>query len=385
MIRAASADSYGPFLMRRTPTILISCGEASGDMHAAKLVTELFKKFPDANVIALGGEHVAKAGAVLLYDIGDYAIIGFSGVVTKFPRLVRLEHGLKKALDDGVDLFIPVDYPGMNLRLAAHAKKRGIPVLYYISPQVWAWGPGRVRKLSETVDRMAVVLPFEEEFFQSRGIPTEFVGHPLVEDHRLPEPIDQSARSGVGLLPGSRTSEVRRILPVLLSAAEKIRETDPGVGFSVGRSPFVSRRIYEKIVSRHSVDVDIEAKTHDVMAGSRLLLVASGTATLEGALCETPLLIVYRMSVLNYFIASRLVKIRNVGLVNIILGEEICPEFIQGGAQPHMIAEAAVRLLNSAREREHMLGRFRGLRAMLTAGGGCRRVATLSEQLLSHS
>lgn len=371
--------------MRLKPTILISCGEASGDMHAAKLVAELYNKYPEANVIALGGEHVARSGAELLYDIGDYAIIGFSGIVTKFPRLVRLERGLKKALNNGVDLFIPVDYPGMNLRLAAHAKRRGIPVLYYISPQVWAWGTGRIRRLSENVDYMAVILPFEESFFRERGIPAEFVGHPLVEDHHLPDPVDQSARSGVGLLPGSRTSEVRRILPVLLSAAEEIRKTDPTIRFSVGRSPSVERRIYKKIVSRHSVEVDIEEAAQDVLARSKLLLVASGTATLEGALCETPLVIVYRMSMLNYFIARRLVKIRNVGLVNIILGEEVCPEFIQSEAQPQPIAKTAVRLLNDTRAREGMIDNFRRLRTILAAKGGCRRVAAMTEKLLDHS
>jgi len=370
--------------MRQTPTILITCGEASGDLHAARLVGELLRSFPGAKILAFGGQRLAEAGATVLYHIEDYAIIGFSGVVTKFPRLVKLERGLKKVLDDGVDLFIPVDYPGLNLRLAGHAKKSGIPVLYYISPQVWAWGKGRARKLAEVVDRMAVILPFEEGFFRKQGVPAEFVGHPLVEDHSLPEPRPQSARSGVGLLPGSRTSEVRRILPILLSAAAEIRRRDTGVRFSVGRSPSVPRRIYEKIVSRHAVDVDIEEKTHDIMAGSKLLLVASGTATLEGALCETPLVVVYRMSMLNFLIARRLVRISSIGLVNIILDEKVCPEFIQAGAKPEPIARAALALLGDDGRREEMVARFKSLRAMLTGKGGCRRVAEMSEQILDR-
>ncbi len=353
-------------------------------MHAARLVSELLAKYPGATILAFGGEKVAEAGAKILFRIEDYAIIGFSAVATKLPKLVRLERGLKKALDNGVDLFIPVDYPGLNVRLAAHAKSRGIPVLYYISPQVWAWGAGRVRKLSRVVDRMAVILPFEEGFFKGHGISAEFVGHPLVEDDALPDPRPQETRSGVGLLPGSRTSEVRRILPILLSAAAAIRERCPDVAFSIGRSPFVPRRIYEKIVSRHGLSVDIEGKTRDIMSGSKLLLVASGTATLEGALFETPLLIVYRMSRVNYFIASRLIKIDNVGLVNIILGGEICREFIQGRADPKLIAGETVRLLGDDRLRGDMVEKFKGLRSMLSGRGGSRRVAEMSETLLDR-
>jgi lipid-A-disaccharide synthase len=371
--------------MRNAPTILVSCGEASGDLHAGSLVARLLERFPGARILAFGGERVAQAGATVLYRIEDYAIIGFSGVVTKFPKLVKLERGLKKALDGGVDLFIAVDYPGLNLRLAAHAKRAGVPVLYYISPQVWAWGHGRIRKLAETVDRMAVILPFEEAFFQSQGIPAEFVGHPLVEDHIVPEPMPQANRVGVGLLPGSRTSEVRRILPILLMAASEIRRRYPDVTFSIGRSRFVPPRIYDKIVSRHGVDVGVTGDTHEIMAGSRLLLVASGTATLEGALRETPLIVVYKMSMLNFFIARRLVKIENIGLVNIILGDEVCPEFIQSEALPKPIAAAAIDILGNDGRRMAMVRRFETLRGMLKGSGGCRRVVEITEQLLNHS
>jgi lipid-A-disaccharide synthase len=357
-------------------------------MHAGPLVARLLEKFPGARIIAFGGERVTESGAEVRYRIEDYAIIGFSGVVTKFPRLMKLERGLKKILDGGVDLFIPVDYPGLNIRLAEHAKKCGVPVLYYISPQVWAWGSGRARKIAEAVDRMAVILPFEEGYFQSRGMRAEFVGHPLVEDHPLPDPLPQPVRSDVGLLPGSRTSEVRRILPILLAAAAEIRLRRREERFSIGRSPFVPRRIYEKIVSRHAAEfgaaVDIEESTQDIMARSRLLLVASGTATLEGALHETPLIVVYRMSRFNYFIARRLVTIDNIGLVNIILDAGVCPEFVQARALPGPIAAAAVEMLEDGKRREDMVEKFKGLRTMLKGTGGCRRVAEISEELLDR-
>ncbi len=370
--------------MRRKPTILVTCGEASGDLHAANLVKELLERMPDARIVAFGGDRVAEAGADVIFHIKDYAIIGFSAVITNLPRLAKLERGLKKVLDDGVDLFIPVDYPGLNIRLSTHAKRVGVPVLYYISPQVWAWGQGRIEKIANAVSKMAVILPFEEDFFNTRGIPAEFVGHPLVEDRALPCPSEQEARAGVGLLPGSRTSEVRRILPTLLGAAERIKERHPEMKFSVGRSPWVPMRIYKKIIARNSVDVEVEEDSKAVMARSRLILVASGTATLEAALCETPLIIVYRLSMINYTIARWLIKIRNVGLVNIILDEEVCPEFIQADAQPDPIAEASLRLLDNTEERNKMIAKFKGLRETLKGNGGSRRVAELSEELLNH-
>jgi lipid-A-disaccharide synthase len=157
--------------MKRRPTILVTCGETSGDIHAAHLVTELLKRWPDANILALGGEKLAAAGADVIYDIDDFSVIGFSSVLTKLPRFIKLEKGLKRVLENGVDLHIPVDFPGLNLRLARHARKSRVPVLYYISPQVWAWGGGRIEKMVRSVDYMAVILPFEEKIFRERGIP----------------------------------------------------------------------------------------------------------------------------------------------------------------------------------------------------------------------
>ncbi|MDH3215783.1 MAG: lipid-A-disaccharide synthase [Candidatus Krumholzibacteria bacterium] len=371
--------------MKNAPTILVTCGEASGDLHAANLVSELQKKIPDARILALGGSKVAEAGASLLYHIDDYAMIGFSGVLANLPKFLRLERGLKRVLANGVDLFVPVDYPGLNLRLAARARELKIPVLYYISPQVWAWGKRRIEKLGKSVDYMALILPFEEQIYRDQGIPAEFVGHPLVEDHELPTPRDQRERSGIGLLPGSRPQEVRRILPVLLETAKLIRTHRPQEKFSIGASASVPTQLYSKILSRHSVDAEIKHDTQALMASSSLLLVASGTATLQGALFETPLIIVYRLSLLNYLIARKLVKISHIGLVNIILGEEICPEFVQIEAKPRVIADSALSLLENPAQRETMVSKFGALRSMLAGPGGCRRVAEISHQLIESS
>jgi len=371
--------------MKRAPKILITCGEESGDLHASRLAAEIRKTIPGASILALGGDHLARAGAEILHHVGDYAIMGFSGVIANFHRFASLERRLKKVLDDGVDLFIPVDYPGLNLRLATHARKSGVPVLYYIGPQIWAWGERRVHKLAKCVNRMAVILPFEQPIYEHHGIPAEFVGHPFVEDHSLPEPRSQDERSGVGLLPGSRVQEVQRILPILLRAATLIKATNPNKRFIIGRSMSVPVSTYQEIISRSGLDVDLVDDTIALMQNAELLLVASGTATLQSALLETPLIIVYRVSLLNYLIARRLVKIKNVGLVNILLEEEVCPEFIQRAATPERIAEEAGRILGSDGAREDMVGRFKELRERLTGGGGSRRVAEMSLQLINHT
>jgi lipid-A-disaccharide synthase len=369
--------------MHSNPTILLSTGEMSGDVHAAHLISRLKDRLPGARILAFGGDGCRDAGADLLFHYRDYAVLGFSDVLANLHRFLHLERSLKARLRGGVDLFIPIDYPGLNLRLAAYARGRGVPVLYYISPQVWAWGAGRVGKLARSVDRMAVILPFEEELFRRHGVPAEFVGHPFVVDHELPGPVPPEERLGIGLLPGSRVQEVRRILPVLLETAKRMKEKDPDLRFTIGRSPAVPGALYDTILSASGaggVVVDDDAVA--VMGRSRLLLVASGTATLQSALLGTPLLIVYRASALNYLIAKRLVKIPNIGLVNVILNETVCPEFIQHDAEPSRIASAAMDLLGDGNRRETMLRRFEELREMLAGGEGCSRVAEMAAELL---
>jgi lipid-A-disaccharide synthase len=368
--------------MKSDPKILLSSGETSGDIHAAQLIRRLRERIPNAHIQALGGDRCADAGAELLFHYHDYAILGFTGVVVNLPKLLKLERALKARLRDGVDLFIAVDYPGLNLRLAAYAKKTDVPVLYYISPQVWAWGAGRIKKLAKSVDAMAVILPFEEDIYRRRGIPVEYVGHPFVEDHALPEPLSQNERVGVGVLPGSRAQEVERILPVMLRTAGIMSAARSDLKFTVGRSPTVPEWVYRTIVAREGVAVAFDDDAVEVMRRSRLLLVASGTATLQGALMETPLVIVYKVSAFNFFLASRLVKLQNIGLVNVILGEEVCPEFIQGNATPSRIASAGLELYEDERSRDRMCGRFKQLRGMLSGGGGCNRVAQLAAELM---
>ncbi len=362
-------------------TILICCGESSGDLHASALIEKLKIEIPDVRILALGGDKSRGAGAELLFHIDDYSVIGFSEVIAKLPRFIRLERAMKSALREGVDLFIAVDYPGLNLRLASFAKRLNIPVLYYISPQVWAWGASRIGKIEQVVDYMALILPFEKGIY--KNIESEFIGHPFVEDHPFPGAIPWEKRTGIGLLPGSRMQEIKRILPVMLSAAERISPRE-GCQISLSAAPGIPENLYKDITEGFNIDLKIVYDAVGLMRASRLLLVASGTATLQAALLETPLLIIYRVSWLNYLLAKRMIRLRNIGLVNLVLGFEVCPEFIQNEAEPDRIAEAALNLLEKNHPRIKMQTEMAKLRALLKGEGGCRRVAEAASRLIER-
>jgi lipid-A-disaccharide synthase len=350
-------------------------------MHAAHVVSALRERIPGVEIVGMAGAHCARAGMDVRFEHRDYALIGFTGVLAALPRFARLERGLK-ALIAGADLFLAVDYPGLNLRLCAHARARGKRVLYYIAPQVWAWGAGRVAKMKRTVDHVAVVLPFEREIYAQAGVPVEYVGHPFVTDHDLPDARPESAREWVALLPGSRRGEVLAMLPLLVAAAERLSAFRPGLRFVVGRSPVVERGVYDEIVRRSALPLELHDDAVEVLGRARAAMVASGTATLQAALLETPLAIVYRTSALNFALAKRLVRIPHVGLVNVLLGAEVSPEFVQGRATPPAIAAAVGELLDDAARRAAIVERFRALRADLSRGGGSARVAALAAAMV---
>ena len=366
-----------------TPRRIVLCaGELSGDMHAAHVVAALRRRLPDAAVSGMAGAHCRAAGMDVHFEYRDYALIGFTDILAGLPRFYRLEKRMR-ALIDHADLFIPVDYPGLNLRLCDYARRRGKRVLYYIAPQVWAWGAGRVQRMRRSVDRVAVVLPFETRIYRDAGIEAEFVGHPFMTDHELPPPAPASQRDGVALLPGSRTGEVRAMLPLFLAAAAKLQAQRPGLRVTIGRSPVVSPSVYDEHVGRAGVDVVLSDGALDVLARARAAMVASGTATLEAALLETPLVVGFRTGAINYALARRLVTIPNIGLVNVLLGEQVAPELLQDAATPDALAAAIARILDDDAYRDAMTARFRGLRAELAKGAGSDRVAEMAMELLA--
>ena len=361
--------------------IVLCAGELSGDMHAAHVVAALREHIPGVSIEGMGGALCAASGMNVQFEYRDYAVIGFTGILKSLPRFHRLERRMR-ALIDRADLFIPVDYPGLNLRLCAYAHSRGKRVLYYIAPQVWAWGAGRVERMRRTVDRVAVVLPFETDIYRSAGMQAEYVGHPFLTDHELPRPLAQEAREGIALLPGSRPGEVHAMLPVFLDAAARLAVRRPGLRITVGRSPVVRADVYEEPVRRSGLRVEWSDGAVNALARSRAAMVASGTATLEAALLETPLLVAYRTGALNYALARRLVKIPNVGLVNVLLGDAVAPEFVQSAVSPPALAAAMERMLDDDSHRRAMVERFRSLRTTLAQGRGSERVAEMAGELL---
>jgi lipid-A-disaccharide synthase len=351
-------------------------------MHAAHVVAALFRQLPGALVTGMAGANCAAAGMEVRFQYRDYAVIGFTGILSSLPRFHRLERSLRALIDDA-DLFIAVDYPGLNLRLCDYAHARGKRVLYYIAPQVWAWGAGRVERMRRIVDRVAVVLPFETRIYRDAGIDCEFVGHPFITDHELPAPLPDAQRDGIALLPGSRAGEVASLLPVFLDAARILRQRDPGLRLTVGRSPAVEPRVYDELVHRARLDVSFDDGATGALSRAHLALVASGTATLESALLETPLVIAYRTGRINYALAKRVVRIPDVGLVNVLLGERVAPELVQNAATPEALADAVDALMQDGAKRDEMRRRFRALREELARGKGSTRVAEMAGELLA--
>lgn len=373
-------------------SILIIAGEPSGDLHGAGVVRELQRLRPDVQVFGIGGEQMARAGQEQFFTTKEMAILGFTEVVRHLPFLLQV----KKRLLQEVRRRRPacavlIDYPGFNLRFARHLKKLGVPVFYYIAPQVWAWGAKRIPEMARLLDHLAVVFQFEVPLFERAGLPATFVGHPLL-DVLQPE-LDEGAfrrRFGLaakvpvlGLLPGSRNREVRALLPEMLATARRLRRELPALAVVIGQSPNVAAEHYSEVLRQSDAgDVHLASGiTYSVMAHSTACMVASGTATLETACFATPLVVVYRVSRLSYELARRLVKLKNIGLVNIVAGRAIAPELIQGDFTAQRAAQHLLPLLRDPAARAAMREALLGVRESLGEPGASERVARLVKEL----
>jgi len=376
--------------------ICIIAGEASGDLHGASLVKALKESGGALVFFGLGGPRLREAGVEMVYP-PPLNVVGFTEVVAKIAQLFRAFQKVKQTLvQRSADLLVLIDYPEFNLRLARFAHRRNIPVLFYISPQVWAWRAGRVKTIARVVDRMAVILPFEKEFYRARGMAVEFVGHPLgdvleetlalKEDPKLPGAGPES--TVIGLLPGSRPTEVNQILPVLLATAWALKQRFSGplvfwLPIAPSLDPLVIRG---KAAPYQAQGLDLQLISGGSPAALKrcaLALVASGTATLEAAILGVPMIIVYKVSAVNYWIAKRLIKVPYIGLVNWIAGEKIISEYVQGQAHPEALTDAALQLLNDPVQREDLRTKMALVREKLGGPGASRRVARMALEMLS--
>jgi lipid-A-disaccharide synthase len=336
-------------------SILMIAGEASGDLLGSGLVHFLKKKLPECRLYGIGGDQMIREGLEILYHVRDMSFLGFFEVIKHLPFIHRVFNGINTLIKERrPDLVLLIDYPGFNLRIAKRAKKSGVPVIYYISPQVWAWGKKRIKKIARIVDKMLVLFPFEVDLYRREGIDVEFVGHPLKDIVTVKTPrnaflkkVKLSAdKPTVGLLPGSRKQEVFRLLPEMICASRHLKEKNPDIQFLLGKSPTLTDTIYDPLLLSESSIRSIRNSTYEIMTYSDLVLVASGTATLETAICETPMIIVYKMSALSFLIGKMLVKVKQIGLANIVAGKKIVPELLQKQAEGKNIAQTAWQLLN---------------------------------------
>lgn len=359
--------------------ILLTCGETSGEYHAGLLVSELKKINPECRVIALGGNMLKNAGAEVSFPMERYAFMGFSEILFGLPKILSLERKLKAIISKGnIDLFIPVDYPGMNLRLARFANKQGVPVLYFISPQVWAWGKWRIKKMKGTIDLMTVILPFEEKLYKEAGIPVFFAGHPAlreIEDPLANKCLPDNAKDfKILLFPGSRLQEVKMILPPIVEGVRKIRKRFPEARFILGLAPIISENDIE-IPADILPCITISRKGLKELGRVTLVLAASGTVTLQTALSGTPMVTMYKTSAITYRIGKMLIQIPHVAMPNVLAGRKIVPELVQKNATGSRIAEEAIALLTDGEKYSKMSGELLELREILKGGGGFSEVA----------
>jgi len=375
------------------PTLSFVAGDPSGDLHAAHLIDALKTRVGQLTCTGLGGSAMRSAGVEVYDDLTMAAAIGPFDAAKHLGRLRRAARLLEERWRAAKpDLVVLVDFGDFNLPvIAPMAKRLGLPIAYYISPQVWAWGRWRLRYVRRYVDRMIVFFPFEEVLYRREGVPVTWVGHPLVE---LTRPSgsreDAFARVGlnpwrrvVGLLPGSREQEVTRHLPLMLAAAQRLAWRMPGLQFLLPKAPTVSRQQVERCLRRAPLDVRIvEGPTTDALQLMEAAAVASGTATLETALCEVPMAVVYRTSWPTYLVARLVVRIPDIALVNVVAGERIVPELIQHHATPGRLSDTLLELLRDETLRASMVERLRSLKSRLGPPGAADRAASAILELL---
>lgn len=366
--------------------IMMSAGEASGDMHAAAVAAELKRMMPEADIFGMGGADMKKSGVRIIYDIENLGIIGVVEVIRHIPFFFRLRAFLKKAMvEEKPDVLVCVDYPGFNMKLAHVAKELGIPVIYYIAPTIWAWNKGRAKNIVRDVEQVASIFPFEAEAYRKAGAHVTFVGHPLADTVKPSMSFDEameyfhgdSSRKRILLMPGSRKNEVAGLLPIMLKAAEKLAEKKK-CQFFIPRASTISKDMLLSIIGKTSLSIEItEGRQYDLMHICTACVASSGTATLETALMELPTVLVYKLAPFTWFLANLLVHVKYAGLPNLLLNREVTPELLQDRANAENIVSIVLPWLEDEKKREKSVEEIREVRKALGSGGAVHRVAEL--------
>ena len=375
-------------------TILFSAGESSGDQHAANMFLEIKKHQPDINAIGMGGAKMAQAGVDIRYDSAGIGVIGVVEVLKHYGEIRRALILMKRIIDtERPDLLVCVDYKEFNFKLAKYAKQQGVKVLFYVSPQVWAWRAGRVKAYGKVIDMMAVIFPFEIPYYEAENVPVRYVGHPSVDKvHPQISKAEAMMRFGldankrvVGLLAGSRANEIKRLLPVMLAAAALLHERFTDCQFILPQADSISDELLAEYLTDAPVQVTvIKAQPYDVIQCCDAVMTSSGTATLEIALLTVPMVICYKLSPLTYRLGRLLVKTPFIGLPNIVAGKSIVPEFIQHEATAENLAAEIAQILIDESYRNTMLENLRDVKQRLGQGGGSKNMAVLALEMLAE-
>ena len=366
---------------------MISCGEPSGDLYAGALAEEILRQEPSATIVGFGGDRLAAAGAALTESFSGLSVTGLLEAVRVLPRTYAIYRRLvADAEATRPDVFVAVDFPDFNFTLARALKKRGIPVVYYISPQLWAWRSGRMQTMKRIADRVLVIFPFEEQIYRDAGVPVEWVGHPLLDLTPASQSREVFLRSVgldpqrpvLALLPGSRRNELRMILPDLARAAVLIRSQVPNVQFVVARAPHLDDRLFDPlgVLGEDGPGaVVLPARADDVLRAADAAVVASGTVTVQAALHECPMIVVYRLSSLTYRLGKPFVHVNTYAMANLVAGKRVVPELIQDAFTPESVAREAVRMLTDEVYVEGIRRDLHAVKGKLGDPGASRRAA----------
>lgn len=374
--------------------VMIVSGEASGDMHGARVLQALQERLPGLRSYGMGGDALRQAGMEILVDAADMAVVGIMEVLAHLGSIVSAQNVLHNALKERrPQLLILIDYPDFNLMLAKKARRLGIPVLYYISPQVWAWRSSRIKKIRRLVDQMAVILPFEKAFYARHNFAVTYVGHPLADhvkptlgkDVFLAKHGIKAGKDIVGIMPGSRRKEIASMLPVFLKAASLLQKMYPETTFLLPLAPTLSREVLvENGLGDYPVNVHVvEGDRYDLMAACDLVMAASGTVTLELALLQIPMLVSYKLSAMTYFLGRRFIKVDFASLVNLVANAEVVPELLQDDATPEKIALSLQELWPGSKAHTQMIAQLAEVKDALGQGGASDKVAKLALEFFS--